>query len=281
LTKRFHILTVLIAVLLVPSLVFAGASKFGAAKATSAGENLLTVPLVVSNSANLTAMDIPLKFSEGVTLKEVSFADTRVDYFDLKVANIDNEANTVNIGLMPQISSEQKPDLEAGTGAVANLIFEVNDPSVTEVTVEAFTTEYPHHDLIFVYHTYDKAGNRSLTTVTRDGSTDGSGERIEFAPFTVEVAKEDVLPTEFALKQNYPNPFNPTTTIGFELPKASHVTLSVYNLLGQEVDVLVDREMTAGRQSVEWDAARYASGLYFYRIQAGDFSETKKMLMLK
>jgi hypothetical protein len=280
LTKRFHILTVLIAVLLVPSLAFAGASKFGAAKVTSAGDNLVTVPLVVSNQADLAAMDIPLKFSAGVTLKEVSFADTRVEYFDLKIANIDNVARTVNIGLMPQLTAEKKADLAAGSGTVANLIFEINDPSVTDVSVEAYTTEFPHHDLIFVYHVTDEAGNRTLNTVTRDGSSNGSSDRIEFAPFTVDVAKE-ALPTEFALNQNYPNPFNPTTTIGFELPKAAQVKLSIFNVLGQEVDVLVDRQMTAGRQTVEWDAANYASGLYFYRIQAGDFSETKKMLMLK
>ena len=279
-TKRFHILTVLIAILLVPSLVFAGVSKFGAAKAIPAGDNLVTVPLVVTNQANLAAMDIPLKFSEGVTLKEVSFADTRVDYFDLKVANIDNEASTVIIGLLPQMTPEKKADLAVGTGTVANLIFEINDPSVTEVTVEVFTTEYPHHDLIYVYHVFDKAGNRSTRTVTRDGSSDGANDRIEFEPFTVTVAKE-ALPTVFALNQNYPNPFNPTTTIGFELPKASQVKLSIYNVLGQEVAVLVDRHMEAGRQSIEWDASVKASGLYFYRIQAGDFTETKKMMMLK
>ena len=279
-TKRFHILTVLIAVLLVPSLVFAGVSKFGAAKAIPAGDNLVTVPLVVTNQANLAAMDIPLKFSEGVTLKEVSFADTRVDYFDLKVANIDNEASTVIIGLLPQMTPEKKADLAVGTGTVANLIFEINDPSVTEVTVEVFTTEYPHHDLIYVYHVFDKAGNRSARTVTRDGSSDGANDRIEFEPFTVTVAK-DALPTVFALNQNYPNPFNPTTTIGFELPKASQVKLSIYNVLGQEVAVLIDEYMEAGRQSREWDASVKASGLYFYRIQAGDFTETKKMIMLK
>ncbi|MDF1545589.1 MAG: T9SS type A sorting domain-containing protein [bacterium] len=267
----------MIAILLVPSLVFAGSSKFGAAKATMTGDNLITVPLVVSNQANLAAMDIPLKFSEGVTLKEVSFVDTRVEYFDLKVANIDNEASTVNIGLLPQLTANKKDDLAAGTGTVANLIFEVNDPNVTEVTVEAYTTENPHHDLIFVYHVVDDAGNRTLRTVTRDGASD---DRIDFESFTVEVAKE-ALPTAFALNQNYPNPFNPTTTIGFELPKASQVKLSIYNVLGQEVDVLVDRHMEAGRQSVEWDASAKASGLYFYRIEAGDFNETKKMMMLK
>ena len=94
------------------------------------------------------------------------------------------------------------------------------------------------------------------------------------------------LPTEFDLRQNYPNPFNPETMIEYALPKSAHVTLEVYNLLGQKVNILVDEDQKVGRYRVDWDGkdkdgGELASGIYFYRIQAGDFVKCKKMIMLK
>ncbi len=95
-----------------------------------------------------------------------------------------------------------------------------------------------------------------------------------------------ILPTAFTLDQNFPNPFNPTTTIEFDLPKASYVTLSVYNVLGQKVTDLVNTTLGAGRKRVEWDGTDGAgrtveSGVYFYRISADGFSMTRKMMLLK
>jgi hypothetical protein len=94
------------------------------------------------------------------------------------------------------------------------------------------------------------------------------------------------LPETFELLQNVPNPFNPTTQISFALPAAAEVNLSVYNVLGQHVKTLVDEYVPAGYQTVTWDGTDYssapvASGVYFYKIQAGSFNATKKMLMLK
>lgn len=93
-------------------------------------------------------------------------------------------------------------------------------------------------------------------------------------------------PDAFELSQNYPNPFNPETEIGYVLPNACQVELSVYNLLGQKVRTLVDEFQSAGLKNVKWDGkdengANVASGVYFYKIKAGEFTETKKMIMLK
>lgn len=89
------------------------------------------------------------------------------------------------------------------------------------------------------------------------------------------------LPTVFALEQNYPNPFNPRTTIKYSLPKATHVRLTVYNVVGQEVAVLVDGEMIAGNHRVVFTARNVASGLYLYRLETDGFVTTKKMLVMK
>ena len=87
--------------------------------------------------------------------------------------------------------------------------------------------------------------------------------------------------SDFQLLQNYPNPFNPSTTVKFYLPKATHVTLSIYNSLGQEVSKLISQDMNAGVYANEWKASGFASGIYYYRIIAGGFSVTKKLILLK
>ncbi|MBO6522391.1 MAG: T9SS type A sorting domain-containing protein [Balneolaceae bacterium] len=92
---------------------------------------------------------------------------------------------------------------------------------------------------------------------------------------------ETSMPDEFSLSQNYPNPFNPSTQINFTLPEASLVTLEVVNMLGQKVATLLNDQKPAGRYSVNFDASKLASGVYFYTIKAGDFSHVRKMLLIK
>jgi len=89
------------------------------------------------------------------------------------------------------------------------------------------------------------------------------------------------MPHAFALQQNYPNPFNPSTTIKYELPKSSEVRLSVFDMLGREVSVLVNERRDAGVHEVKFDGSNLASGVYFYRLQAGDFVQTRKVLVLR
>ena len=90
-----------------------------------------------------------------------------------------------------------------------------------------------------------------------------------------------VISDEFALKQNIPNPVNPVTSISFSLPTATYVNLDIYNLLGQKVATLADGIYEAGQHSVIWDARQQASGIYFYRLTAGEYSAQLKMLLLK
>jgi hypothetical protein len=94
-------------------------------------------------------------------------------------------------------------------------------------------------------------------------------------------APQEQIPLVYTLSQNYPNPFNPTTIISYELPIGGRINLKIYDLLGREVATLVDGQMEAGTHRVSFDASRVASGVYFYRIQAGSFTATKKLVLLK
>lgn len=88
-------------------------------------------------------------------------------------------------------------------------------------------------------------------------------------------------PNYFRLQQNYPNPFNPTTTIDFDIPMTSEVTLKIFNILVEEVATLVSDRLTAGTYSYEWDAGNLASGVYLYRLEAGDYVKTRKMVLMR
>ncbi len=92
---------------------------------------------------------------------------------------------------------------------------------------------------------------------------------------------EDIFPTKFSLGQNYPNPFNPVTNIEFSIPTKSHVSLIIYNVLGEEVKTLVSGERNAGKYNLKFDASSLSSGVYIYRIKSGSFSNSKKLVLVK
>jgi photosystem II stability/assembly factor-like uncharacterized protein len=99
---------------------------------------------------------------------------------------------------------------------------------------------------------------------------------------SIQVIKSDVITiSKYKLHQNYPNPFNPNTTIKYQIPEISFVTIKVYDVLGKEVATLVNEEKPAGNYDIEFDGEGITSGIYFYQLQAGSFVETKKMIMIK
>jgi len=95
------------------------------------------------------------------------------------------------------------------------------------------------------------------------------------------VKEKTGVPLQFALEQNYPNPFNPTTTISFDLPLRLLISLKVFDLLGKEVATIASGELEAGSYTRQWNATDIPNGVYFYRLQAGNFNETKKLILLK
>jgi hypothetical protein len=115
------------------------------------------------------------------------------------------------------------------------------------------------------------------------------GEAWSFSVIITSVEVDDQLPIEYSLMQNYPNPFNPITVIKYSIPKESVVKLEILNILGEQVELLVNETKTAGKYEAVWNSSNLASGIYFYRIQAVDpesssgqgFVETKKMVLMK
>ena len=99
--------------------------------------------------------------------------------------------------------------------------------------------------------------------------------------WTTSVQNLSTLPQEYTLFQNYPNPFNPSTTIKYQLPRMSYVTLQIYDILGRKVSTLVNEIKQAGYYSVAFDAASLSSGFYFYKITANTFTQTKQMMLIK
>ena len=106
-------------------------------------------------------------------------------------------------------------------------------------------------------------------------------EIIREIPYTPIDRGVNKIPTQFSLSQNYPNPFNPTTTIEFALPQTEWVTLQVFNILGQQVITLVSEKLNPGVYRYDWKAQDIPSGIYYCRLQAGNFQDVKKLILLK
>jgi hypothetical protein len=130
----------------------------------------------------------------------------------------------------------------------------------------------------------DKSAGQSQTYIYRVKAYNDSLESVysnEASSNPTAVIRGRGMPAEFSLNQNYPNPFNPSTKIKFALPILAPTRLTIYDLLGREIETLVDRELSAGYYEVTFEASRLANGIYFYRIEAGKFVKTMKLLLLK
>jgi hypothetical protein len=130
---------------------------------------------------------------------------------------------------------------------------------------------------------YENAGDTVVTILVADGhgGTDSQIYPLHVIPTINGTEQNNLVVYTYALYQNYPNPFNPVTTIKYQLAQANPVDIGVYNLLGQKVATLVSGKQSAGKYEIKWDASGVSSGMYFYRIHAGKFVATKKLIVLK
>jgi hypothetical protein len=273
--KRISVITLLAIFMLVPILAARDVVSFG--DVTWNSDNEFVLPLMVNHDQDLVAMDIPLEYSQGVTLTDVTFA-TRVSYFDAKLSNINEEANQVVLGLINMVY-EQKPALSKvinGDATVASLTFRLDDLTLDQFEITAFTSEVPSHELTLVYNDFS-SGRPVVMSVN---------PTLEGGVISLKGNPALAIPKTFALAQNYPNPFNPSTEMAYDLPTPGHVRFEIYNILGQNVKTLVNEYQDAGTYKVTWDGddnygSSVASGVYFYRVSAGEFKDIKKMVLMK
>ncbi|MFH1699241.1 MAG: FlgD immunoglobulin-like domain containing protein [Candidatus Zixiibacteriota bacterium] len=271
--KRNLLVASVLVMFLIPAIALsANVDKLAAAKAIVMEGNILVVPLEVGNTQELAALDIPLEFSEGAMLEKVVFTD-RVDKFEFKHAMIDNEKNQVIIGLVSMVTNEA-PDLPTGQGVIAELHFKL-DAGVETVELKPFESEDPNHSLTFYYNDYTN-GRPELGQINPE---------LSFGTLSL-TGGGNAIPTAYGLSQNWPNPFNPSTSFSLSTPFAGELNVSVFNILGQQVNELSSGYREAGTYEFLWDGtdengSKVASGVYFYRAKINDYSETKKMVLTK
>jgi hypothetical protein len=183
--------------------------------------------------------------------------------------------------------------LDSCQGAGAGKLKDASAPSDNFARLPQFITmynqfnRYPYDlkrmriDSIMDWLDCSFTSHTNLATAASDGKIVGS-TMYKFNGVITSVANSDqALPQKYALTQNYPNPFNPSTSFTYELSKAGFVSVKVYDLLGREVATLVNEFKQAGSYPATWNAASFGSGVYFYKMQSGSFTSTKKMILMK
>lgn len=188
----------------------------------------------------------------------------------------DSDADTVIdvVGIFPSANDSQDPMVTLDADSINNFLGEELELEVGE-------------SADFLWNVRVSDGSDTLDVHGPYGNFGDDFEPIyRFITFErgVSVNNEDEVgtPREFSLDQNYPNPFNPSTNINFSLPQTSKVTLNVYDMLGRKVATLLNnKQLNAANHSVKFDASALASGMYIYRIEAGSFTSTRKMMLIK
>jgi hypothetical protein len=284
-----HLLTTLVLICLVSFLATAGvlgSPQTPIIPATVAIDTVdaqpgatVTVPIeLTASTISIAAMYIPISYDVGrLSFDSVSFNGS-IFNSSFSVNFNPLSGGLVNILVIPNISQGEVVPVTVTTGLVATVFLHVLNSAAPGAASVAAVYSVDTTDGV-EYSTYpqvsDNDGNTSYTLGVTDGAV------LVQMPTGVNDNNDLGLPTEFDLAQNYPNPFNPTTMISFSLPKADHVTLEVFNVLGQKVSTLMDKNLSAGRYQVEFDATSQPSGIYFYRLASGQGVSTKKMVLVK
>ncbi len=245
-------------------------------------------------------------FSEEVTIKHTVV--TSGDYADIVISSVvvkvwDDEARSVTLSESALVMDEGKEQgytvvlgsLPLSTVVVTPTSSVPDKVSVTPSSLRFTTANWNEPQEVVLKALRDADTNADTATITHKAA-DGGYDAVQVADLTVVVNDtgtvtsaedaEDTLPSDFALEENYPNPFNPFTEIAYSLPRQAHVTLTVYDTAGREVDRLVSASQPAGRYQVRWDGtdaqgAPVRSGVYFYRLATEDWRETQSMVLLK
>lgn len=163
-------------------------------------------------------------------------------------------------------------------------------PNVDTITATYSSVTHADDTLSFHFYCFDVMENRFVHGAghvrirVESVSTPSQFIELDFrcnTPQTIGIQQISSIVKEFSLSQNYPNPFNPNTKINFSIPKSDHVSLRVYDMLGREVSVLVNSQLTAGEYQADFNAKGLSSGMYYYSLRAGEYVDVKKMVLVK
>lgn len=227
-----------------------------------------------NNDINVAGLMVPLHFDgSDLAFDSVSFVGSFITSDVNGVVYSEPQNNYIQITYLPDIAHLPITPIPAPNGIIATVYFTVSgdaDPAV--VTIDSVNQDSPIWRKV---HLSDESGVGTFMPAFIEGAV-----KI-VVPTAVEDCLETSLPTSFGLAQNYPNPFNPSTVIEFSLPASSRAKLEVFNILGQKIETLVDRQMAAGTHRVEFNASRQPSGVYFYRLTHAEGSHTRKMVLVK
>jgi hypothetical protein len=243
----------------------------------------------IINSPSVTGISLSNSFAE-ITGNSINHSGKNLPHagisFDNCTGGIANE-NTIsgfkqNINLFNSSLSKDKNIRENIVDKSGTLESFENDLSKAETADEKLKTELniiEQYLLGFNYNGKQKNGN--ISALKPISYADGIRMIISRLFGEIKTAEENVLPTSFTLSQNYPNPFNPVTKINYALPNKSKVTIKVFDILGAMVNTLVNETKDAGYYTVSFDGTGLSSGIYFYTIEAGNYNESKKMILIK
>ncbi len=198
---------------------------------------------------------------DGVVEKE-KWESVLVEYDGVNITNINADGGS-NFGeiLVNDGTGDTRVELEDGSNSYHN---GSGEPGTIEVQLGAYFQKLKG----IMYYSYS---NYKLVPRKDD----------DFVGYSTAVKEENATPKTFSIEQNYPNPFNPSTKIIYSIPRNSNVTLKVFNVLGQQVKTLVNQTQSQGTYTVTFNASSLPSGIYFYSIEAGDYTQVKKMILLK
>ncbi|MCP4568110.1 MAG: T9SS type A sorting domain-containing protein [FCB group bacterium] len=253
---------------------FAGSINVGTVS-VGPGEQVALPVTLSGNNIDIMALRMPLRFSSPyLTVDSVSFSGSLKPTLMNGLVSIDNLGGMVSFTYSP---AGGEPTISASEGLLATIYFSAGSTAPDQAVVLDSVCRQDHGQTPFLWTRLEVADN-SGAVVYLPGFSSGTIE----IQTPMDADNNGLgLPGQFELRQNYPNPFNPSTTIDFSLPERAHVQLKIYNILGQEIETLIDEQMNAGQYNVVWNAEHFASGLYFYRLSHKNQALTKKMTLLK
>ena len=242
-------------------------------------------------SDDQTFTDIPWSSSTSDTTKTFSgLSEGQSYYWRIQASNLSGSGPWSDVLEFSTLSAPTNLVLERSATNEITLTWEDNAESEDGFVIERKVSPDTSFTLL---DTLKGSGNTYIDTIATEqshtytyrvkayNSLTASNYSNEASILITDVDKVTEIPTEYSVSQNYPNPFNPSTKIKFTLPQTTLVKLTIYNVLGKVVQILINRELEAGYHEINFDAGNFPSGVYLYRIQSGNFIQTKKMILMK